>query len=170
MYRRVLLVARLDGWSVVGVAVFGTLLTLVFGDLVGTLIGLLVVGAGAMELHGQKCLRRRDPSGMKWLVRAQLYLLSVILVYCASRLGSFDSESAMGNLTPEMADALKEAGLEAADILPLVRTAFFATYVTLASVSLLYQGGMALYYSRRTLPVTTYLAQPLPVPGHSPLA
>jgi hypothetical protein len=168
-YRRVLLVARLDGWSILIVAALGSLLALVLGDLVGVLVGLLVVGAGAMELRGQGMLRRRDAGGMRWLVRSQLFLLSVILAYCASRLGSFDSESAMGNLTPDMAGALQESGIEQADIVPLVRTMFFALYGGVALTTLLYQGGMALYYRSRTARITTFLAAP-PVVRQAPLA
>ena len=59
-YRRVLFVAGFDGWSVVVVAGLGALLSLVFGSLSGILIGLLLVGAGVVELHG----RRRCGAGM----------------------------------------------------------------------------------------------------------
>jgi hypothetical protein len=160
VYRRVLFVAGFDGWSVIVVAGLGTLLSLLFFSLTGIFVGLLLVGAGVMELHGRRLLRRRDADGMRWLVRAQLFLLSVILVYCSSRLGSFDAETAMGNLTPEMEAALGEAGLAKADILPLVHTTFVATYATVAIVSLLFQGGLALYYRKRVGRVTAFLAQP----------
>ena len=97
---------------------------------------------------------------MRWLVRAQLFLLSVILVYCASRLGSFDAESAMGNLTPDMEAALTEAGLAKADILPLVQTAFVTTYALFAILTLVFQGGLILYYRSRTGRVAAHLAPP----------
>jgi hypothetical protein len=168
VYRRVLFVAAFDGWSVVGVACFGTLLTLLFGDLTGILVGLLVISAGVMELHGRRRLRRRDAGGMRWLARAQLFLLAVILVYCVSRLGSFDAETAMGNLTPDMEAALNEAGLTRADIQPLVHATFVTTYAVVAVVSLIFQGGLALYYRRRTDRVTAFLAQP--PRAQSPLA
>ncbi len=163
-YRRVLAVSRLDGWSVVIVAAFGTLLALVLGDLVGVLVGGLVLGTGAMELRGHRMLKQRDAAGMRWLVRSQLFLLSVILAYCTSRLASFDPESVMGNLTPDMAAVLQEAGINQADILPLVRTMFLTVYGAVAGVSLLYQGGMAFYYGRRTAPVAAFLAAPLQPP------
>lgn len=159
-YRRVLFVAGFDGWSVVIVAGLGMLLSLLFGSLNGIFVGLLLIGAGAMELHGRRLLRRRNAAGMRWLVRAQLFLLSVILVYCASRLGSFDAETAMGNLTPDMEAALTEAGLAKADILPLVQTAFVATYAILALLTLIFQGGLALYYRSRTDRVAAHLTPP----------
>jgi hypothetical protein len=163
IYRRVLFVAGFDGWSVVAVAGLGTLLSVLFGSLNGILIGLLLIGAGAMELHGRRLLRRRDAGGMRWLVRAQLFLLSVILVYCASRLGSFDAETAMGNMTPDMEAALTEAGLNKADIVPLVHMTFVATYSILAIISLLFQGGLSLYYRSRIGRVTAALTPPPPI-------
>lgn len=158
--RRVLLVSALDGWSLVTIASLGMVLTLILGDWLGTGIGLLVLAAGCGELRGRRQLQRRDPAGMKLLVRAQLFLLSVILVYCASRLGSFDGDTALANLTPEMEAALHEAGLARADILPLVQIAFYATYGTVAVLSLVFQGGLALYYRSRTARVTAALAAP----------
>ena len=160
--KRVLTVSRFNGWSVIIIAGLGILLTLVLGDVLGTIIGLLAVVSGWMEVRGGRKLKQRDPEGMKLLVRSQLLLLSVILAYCASRLGSFDAETAMGNLTPDMAASLKEVGLERADILSMVRTTFYVTYVTVAVVTVFYQGGMALYYRRKTALVTEALAA-LPV-------
>jgi len=164
--QRVLTVSRFNGWSVVMIAAFGILLTLVLGDLLGTFIGGLAVVSGWMEVRGHRKLKQRDPEGMKWLVRSQLFLLGVVLAYCASRLGSFDADTAMANLTPDMEAMLKESGLERGDILPLVRMAFLATYLSVAAVCLVYQGGMALYYRSRTKLVTEALA----ANPHPPLA
>lgn len=155
--KRVLTISRLNGWSVVVFAAIGTLITLVIGDFSGMAIGVLIGVAGWMEIRGHKKLTRRDPEGMKLLVRSQLFLLAVILVYCAGRLGSFDDGTVMASLTPDMEALLKEAGINKTDILPLVRTAFFAGYGGFALATLLYQGGMALYYRGKTLAVTEAL-------------
>ena len=165
--KRVVAIARFNGWSVVVIAALGALLALLLGDFVGTFIGLLATIAGWMEVRGQQMLRRRDPAGMRWLVRSQMFLLSVILVYCITRLGSFDADTAMANLTPDMEAMLKEAGLARGDILPMVRTAFLATYLSVAVVSIIYQGGMALYYRSKTRLVTAALTVP-PVPPALP--
>lgn len=164
--KRVLLVSAIDGWSVTVIASLGVLLTLIIGDWLGTGIGLLVLAAGGLELRGRRQIMRRDSDGLKQLVRAQLFLLAVILVYCTGRLGSFDADTAMANLTPDMEALLKEAGLERADILPLVRITFFATYGGVALLSLLFQGGLILYYRRKTRLVT----EALTAPPQSPLA
>ena len=97
---------------------------------------------------------------MTLLVRSQLLLLSVILIYCVTRLGSFDADTALGNLTPDMEAPLKELGLERGEILSMVRSTFYITYVTVAVVTVFYQGGMALFYRRRTALVSEALAAP----------
>jgi len=168
--KRVLGVSRLNGWSVVVVAALGALLALALGDLVSVAIGAMVAFAGGMEVRGHKQLRRRNADGMKLLVRSQLFLLSVILVYCASRLGSFDGDTVMGNITPDMEAILKESGILRSDILPLVRLAFFTLYISFAAVTLIYQGGLALFYRNKTRLVTEALHAPPTVPPNSPLA
>jgi hypothetical protein len=168
--KRVLRVSRVNGWSVVVVAALGTVLALALGDLVSVVIGALVVFAGGMEVRGHKKLLRRDADGMKLLVRSQLFLLSVILVYCASRLGSFDADTVMGSLTPDMEAILKDSGIQRSDILPLVRLAFFTLYLSFAGVTLVYQGGLALLYRSKTRLVTEALQAPPVVPPNSPLA
>lgn len=161
--KRVLSISRANGWSVIVVAGLGVLLALALGDLSSVAIGLLGVASGVMEVRGHKKLKRRDPDGMQLLVRSQIFLLAIILVYCASRLGSFDADTVMGSLTPDMESVLKESGIQKSDILPLVRTAFFALYSTVAVTCLLYQGGLALWYRSKTPLVTAALTAP-PVP------
>ncbi len=132
------------------VAAFGTFLTLLFGDILGMGIGVLVMGAGLMEVHGNRRLGRLDPEGMTWLVRSQMFLLAVVLVYAVSRLASFDSELALGNLTPEMQAALQEMDLDPRDLMPLVKLTVFTTYGIVIAVTGVYQGGLCLFYRSRT--------------------
>ncbi len=162
--KRVRAISRLNGWSVVIFAGLGTLLALALGDWLSLGLGLLVAGIGGLEVHGHRLLKKRDADGMKWLVRSQMLLLALILSYCASRLGSFDAESALSNLTPDMEAVLKEAGLARADIVPLVHQMFLALYSSLALASLVYQGGLALYYRSKTKLVTEALTAPPAVP------
>ncbi|MSU47043.1 MAG: hypothetical protein EXS42_07970 [Lacunisphaera sp.] len=179
--KRVLTISGLDGWSVTVIAVLSLLLTLVFGELLGLGISLLVLAAGVMELRGRSALKRRDPDGMKLLVRAQLFLLGVILAYCASRPGSFDALYLKEQLIPEMRqnlllfginfdDVLREVDLTADEIVPLVRMMFLVIYGTVALVSLIYQGGLALYYrSKARFVIEAMSTSPVP-PPHSPPA
>jgi hypothetical protein len=160
--KRVLVVSAIDGWSIIAIAALGALLAVALGDYSSVAVGLLIAAAGVFELRGRRQLLRRDAGGMGLLVRAQMFLLAVILVYCASRLGSFDEGMVLGNLTPELEALLKENGLERADIIPAVRMMFYAIYGTLAFVTLLFQGGLTLYYRSRTARVTEALSTPPP--------
>jgi hypothetical protein len=165
--KRVLLIAGIDGWSVIAIAGLGILLTLALGDLSSLLVGVLVLAAGVMELRGRRRLRRRDPAGLQQMVKAQLFLLAVILVYCASRLGSYDQESMLAGLTPDMKAMLKESGVEVADIIPLVRTAFLATYGLLAVLTAVFQGGLILFYRSKAALVTAALTRPPEPPSQA---
>ena len=165
--QRVLLVSALDGWSVIGIAALGTLLALALGDLSSLITGLLLVAAGIVELRGRGQLLRRNAGGMRLLVRAQLSLLAVILVYCVTRLGSFDQGLVLDYLTPAMEAMLKDNGLERADIVPAVQMLFYVVHGTVALVTILFQGGLTLYYRSRTAKVTEALCAP---PMDPPLA
>ena len=156
--QRVLTVSAVDGWSVTVLAVLGSLGSFLLGDLVGVGVGAFALVAGLTELHGRRRVLRGDAGGMRVMVRAQLLLLSVILVYCVSRLGSFDAETAMGNLTPELEAVLAESGVARADVLPLVRIMFYTTYSVVIVVSIVFQGGLAWYYRKRTGTVAEVLA------------
>lgn len=167
--KRVILIAAIDGWSVVAIAALGSLITLALGDLSGLVVGLLVIVAGVIELRGRARLVRRDAGGMRLLLRAQLFLLTVILVYCVTRLGSFDEGMVLDNLTPDVEALLKENGLERADVLPAVKMMFFAVYGIVAFLTVVFQGGLALYYRSRSAKVTAALAaspRPPPVADH----
>ena len=142
-------ISRVNGWSVWVFGLFGTLISLFFGDYLGVSIGVLVVGAGWMEVHGNRRLARRDAKGMNWLVRSQLFLLSVIMVYAVSRLVSYDGELALANLTPDMAAALKELQIKPEDLLPMVQLGVWLGYGAVIVVTGIYQGGLALFYRGR---------------------
>lgn len=158
--KKVLKISRVNGWSVAIFAGLCALISLAFGDLVGGGIGVLVVASGVMEIHGHRLLKRRDSAGLTWLVRSQLFLLSVILVYAVSRLFSFDSEYILSNLTPDLEALLKESGISRAEIVPLVQTFFRAFYGAVILATVIYQGGMAFYYRRKSPLVAEALAQP----------
>ena len=154
-FARVCRVARFDGLSVLLVAGFFALLSAVAGEAVGALIGLLAAGAGAIELHGRTLLHHGERRGMSWLVGSQLFLLVVLLGYCALQL-----LRARLPALPAEADALLQAD---ADQLGMTKSEFLLLfnrmlYGGFAIVTLVYQGGMALYYLRRRAAVDRVLA------------
>lgn len=151
--RRVLRISRLSGLSVLIIAGLGALLSLALGDLVGVGVGLVVAFGGWTELAGRKQLLRGEAEGIDRLVRSQWIVLGAILVYCVSRLASFDPDTALGPLTSDMRTQLAEAGVDLASVLPLVRLMFYLLYGSVALITLIYQGLMARYYRRRAEPV-----------------
>jgi len=169
--RRVLSVSRLNGWSVALFAGACALGSLLFGDLVSFAVGALVTVGGVMEIRGHRRLRRRDPDGMTLLVRSQLVVLGVIWAYALPRLLSFDAAYLQDQVIPNLRDnlaavgmsldeVLQEAGLTQKQIVPLVHLFFVVLYGSVMLVTLLYQGGMALYYRHRTAAVEAALRAP----------
>lgn len=148
--RRILKISRLNGWSVAWFAGFCTLITLLFGDVTGIVVGALVTASGLWEVRGNRLLARGRADGMRWLVRAQLFLLAVILIYASIRVVSLGHELTPANLSPDMRSLLNQAGLEPNEVLPLVRKIMWSFYGAVMLATCLYQGGLALYYHRRT--------------------
>src|SRR3990172_1140324 len=147
--QRVLKISRVNGRCVAIVAAICTLVALLLGDWVSAGVSLFVTAGGLLELRGHRQLARGDVAGMRWLVRSQLWELGVICAYAVARLASFDEGLIRELAPPEIQDALKELGTSLEEILPMVRVAFFALYLVLIVATIMYQGGLALYYSRR---------------------
>lgn len=179
--KRVLTVSWLDGWSLIIIASLSLLLTLVLGELLGLAISLLVMAAGIIELRGRRALKRRRADGMQLLVRAQMFLLTVILVYCARCLGSFDAGYLRDQLVPELRQNFLTMGINFDEILaqfeltvdelvPLVHKTFLILYGGVAIISIFFQGGLALFYRRKTQLVTEALSSAPVVPSVIPPA
>ena len=157
---KVLKISRRNGGSVVVFAGLCTFLTVLLGDWTGVFVGSLVVASGIMELQGNRMLRRGEADGMRWLIRAQFFLLSVIFVYAVTRLVSYSRELGMESFSPDMRDVLKQLDLKPDDILPLVRKIVWAFYGSVILATGLYQGGLAFFYNRRKAFVEQALAVP----------
>ena len=154
--RRLLRVAKADGLSVLIVAGGFGLLSAAFGDLSGAGVGFVVALAGAIELRGASLLRSGKLVGLRWLVGSQAYLLAVIFAYAAYRLANLAHDP----IARAINRALLTAGADP-DLLPFEpREIMKATYVVLVAATLLYQGGMILYYIRRRTAVALALATP----------
>jgi hypothetical protein len=152
---RVLRVARLDGMSVAFIAGLFALLAALAGDALGAVIGLLVAGAGAIELHGATLLVHGEPRGMNWLITSQVFLMATVTSYCGLRLLHPGLAPLLAAVTDEMKVSLATAGWTPERF---VRFIYTTTYYAVAIVTLVYQGGMALYYYRRRESVARALA------------
>ena len=154
MLARVLRVARLDGMSVLVIAGLFALISALAGDHLGAVVGLLVAGAGAVELHGSTLLHHGESRGMQWLVGSQLFLLVTIVGYCALRLLHPAYEPLRAAMTDEMKTSLEMAGWTPDEF---IRFVYNVTYAAVAIVTSAYQGGMALFYCRRRAAVAQAL-------------
>ena len=177
--RRVLRLARMNGWSVALFAGLCSLVSLAFGDLVGFAVGVLVSFGGALEVRGYRKLKRRDPDGMTLLVRSQLVVLGAIWAYALPRLLSFDAGYLQCEVLPnarqmlaaagmDLDALLAQAGIDAGQVVPLVHLFFVVLYGTVMLTTLIYQGGMALYYRHQRAGVEAALRAPPLVPGITP--
>lgn len=138
-YRRVLRLARANGTSVLfGGGLFALLLAS-GGDRVGTLVSLLVAGSGAMELHGANLLARAGSGGIRWLFASQAFLMIVMVGYIAFAMRHLGAST--------IADAVPTAELQALNLTKNQLCAMF--YFTCALATVLYQGGMMIYYAVR---------------------
>ncbi len=144
---RVLRVARLDGMSMLLIAGVFALLSALGGDVIGAMIGLLVAGAGAVELHGATMITHGETHGMRWLTGSQMLCLVSVICYCGvqwlrARVPVFPPE--VEALLQQDADQL---GMTKHDFILFAFNRLL--YVILAAGTLVYQGGMAIYYLRR---------------------
>lgn len=144
--RRVLLVSAIDGWSIAVFAGLCTIVCLVIGEWLGVSIGGFIVAAGVIELRGRATLVRGDASGLSWLIRAQAMIIGIIWLYAFRTLLAFDQQAIMAELTPEMRDYLQMSGISLETIESLLKPVYFGVYLTVMAVTLLFQGGLALYY------------------------
>ncbi len=154
--RRVLRVARFDGISVLGIAGAFALLSGASRDIPGAAIGLLVAAAGAIELHGAGLLKAGDARGTGWLIGSQFYLMSVLLGYAALRLARPEIAPIRAIVTSELAEQIQLAGMTVDQfLLEFVRM----VYIGVAVATVLYQGGMALYYLKRRAAIAAALEE-----------
>ena len=154
--RRVIRTSKFDGAGVLVIAGAFALASASVHDVTGAEAGLLIAAAGAMELHGSALLRQGETKGTRWLVASQLFLLAIVLGYIGWRLQNVDIAPMRPLLMTEQREAIAKAGLTVDDFL---RTVYKATYEILGIASILYQGGLALYYFRRRTAVTTALGE-----------
>jgi pyrimidine-nucleoside phosphorylase len=176
----VLKFSRLNGWSVIIIAgVCAVLSLMLLGDLLGALVCVLVVLAGMMEVRGNRLLQRRNIAGMKSLVNAELWLLAIIAGYCVRQLTHFDAEYLRDQVLPEVRNRLTASpdirellsvlgvsvddivrDLGSKDIIFQVRLALFVLYGGVLVLTVIYQGGMVLYYRRKAALVAEALSVP----------
>lgn len=114
--------------------------------------GLCIIGA--VEYQGCRRMRQADPVAAKILGRNQLTLLGLIILYCLVQMLTFSPEHAKAAaISPEVRSQLaalpsmeKAIDSEIERLAPLATYGFYGLVIAL---SVVFQGGLALYYYTR---------------------
>lgn len=162
--RHVLLISAIDGWSITIVAGLCTLVSLLFAEWIGISIGATITAAGLIELRGRARLARGNIGGLDWLIRTQVLILATIGLYAFRNLLAFDEAVLLAQVTPELRNAIDQLGISMADIERLMKPIYYGIYLTVIAVTVLFQGGLALYYASRRAKITEALASRSVVP------
>ena len=144
--RRVVRLGKMDGSSILLISGAFALLQAVAGDIPGAIVGLLVAGAGAMELHGVGLLEEGEARGMDWLIASQVFLLVSLLGYCGIQLSHIEIPPVPDAMAPMIDASAARLDMSREEYLRFIERLGLQI---VAAVSLLYQGGMTIYYARR---------------------
>jgi hypothetical protein len=152
--RRLLRVAHADGTSVLVVAGISALMAASSGDKLDALLLLLVCGAGALELHGANLIGSGIRTGIRWLIGSQLFLLTVMLGYVGIHVMHLPVP-AFSSIVPDdvMQQAASQQHVSTPEFAELFDSAIAFSIVLL---TLVYQGWMIIYYSRRRQALNTF--------------
>jgi hypothetical protein len=155
--RKAARVAGFNGWTTAVIAVFSAMF-LVFdrsGVAIMMTVALSIVALN--EFRGRNRLLNYDPSAATLLGWNQLGLLAAIIVYCLWMLHGASAETA------ELSQTLKgysEFGtFDIGEVEGLYRTATTAAYGGAIALSVLFQGGNALYYFTRRRHLDNFLLE-----------
>ena len=154
LHRPLARAAKLGRGNGAAYAVFG-LLSLMFAvmpvDGVGLGIGAVLLGVGFFERWQCRRLLHADAAAPKRLALAELTLLAAIVIYGVLGLTVLPSA---GDLLNEQLGGTQGLGI---DVQGLAESMNQVWYATVIGVALLYQGGMALYFHRRSAVLARYV-------------
>ena len=168
--RRVLLISAIDGWCIALFAGFCTVISLLFGEWIGAAVGAAITLSGIIELRGRTRLGRGEMSGLDWLIRAQVLILATVGLYALSNLLTFNKEALLAQIMPELRNAITQLGLSMSDLELMLKPLYFSLYLTVIAVTVLFQGGLALFYVSQRTKISQALTQrPPPLPTDSGL-
>jgi hypothetical protein len=164
--RRVLRVARIEGTCVLALATSFAFAAALLHDVHGTFVSLMVAGAGAIELHGAGLLGHGEERGLRWLVTAQVYLMFVMLTYVLYSLQHADiagfrellrsTAASLDMPTGDLRQQVAQSGIPMDDFL---RSSYQFFYLLVGLLTVVFQGGMAVYFARRHAAISEALRQ-----------
>jgi len=146
--RRVLRISKINAWTVTIISGGFAVLNLIGMSLIGVLVGGGVAGAGLMEMRGHRRLEAGEPGARDWMVFSQVWLILCVLAYCGSRLAALDPADPFALLGDP--DGLHElvalAGISLEELGDLFVQIYTYTYGAVAALTVVFQGGLGLYY------------------------
>ncbi len=160
---KVLQIASVDHISVLVIAGCAVLLCLLSGYWLEAIFGTLACGAGLVERHGYKQVSDGIHDGFKSLIRSQLLLLVIILVYAIWRLQTADASELLEKISeyPFMQEFIEVYPYP--ELLePVIGISLSLTYGLLIILSLIFQGGLAWWYARSAKRLQGSLVPPQP--------
>jgi hypothetical protein len=156
LHRPLARAAKLGQGNGMGYAVFGGL-SLVFAlpdwDMIGLILGAVLLGIGFHERAHSKRLLQADSAAPPRLACGELVLLGAITLYGVLGLTVLPGPS---DLLQQQLGATKALGRDVQNIAKSISTIWYTTCI---AISLIYQGGMALYFHRRWADVTRYIEE-----------
>jgi hypothetical protein len=150
--RKIMRISKINAWSVTLISGSFTLLSLLGWSVAGIVVGAAVTAAGLIELHGQKALQTDPARARTWMVGSQVWLLICVLSYCGWRLMMLDPAdpfAVFGSEAGQLLQMVEIMGISAAELEHLFVQAYRLTYGLIAGLTVLFQGGLALYYRSR---------------------
>jgi hypothetical protein len=146
---RIARIAAVNGWGVAVLAALCLLISLLELSVAGILVCLAGVVSGYMELSGRRRLKENRPEAGRWLARSQLLLLAAIVLYSAYNLLAFHPKEILMDMPPDLRSALLAYG-DQKEIEGWLTMAAHILYLSLIVGTVLYQGGLGLYYTVAT--------------------
>ena len=165
--RRVLALSLMDGRCMTLLSGFCTSVSLLTGEWTGACVGAIVMSSGITTLRSRKRLMGGDGGGMVWLFRAQLVVLAIVFLYVLGNLLTYDAAVMNQRLLDIQTDSfvggilfylLDQYSISVADLESQMKPLYFGIYLLVMTGTLLFQGGLALFYKTRRRQVTAELA------------
>ncbi|MCF7903057.1 MAG: hypothetical protein K9M19_06470 [Candidatus Marinimicrobia bacterium] len=143
--------SKLNGRSILIFGIIGCVIGLIALSFEGILIGILIASAGWIELQGYHKLVDNSADAGKWLMGGEGFLLVVIFIYALMHFLALDPDQAINLLSPDAQSLLLESGGIPPEVLnDMIYTAYRWLYLGLIIGTLVYQGGMVVYYYLKT--------------------
>ncbi len=146
--RRVLRISKFNAWTVTVISGLFAVLSLFGMSLPGVLVGGGVVAAGLMEMRGHRRLEAGEPGARDWMAFSQVWLILCVLIYCGWRLAALDPEDPFALLgdSSSLVQLVEIAGISLEELGELFVQIYTYTYGAVAALTVVFQGGLGLYY------------------------